>query len=902
MERTPIDKFKIVKQLGDGSFGVVLQAVNKQTGELVAIKRMKKKFFTWDECTQLREVKSLAKLNNHINIIKLKEVIRDHTTDELNFVFEFMDGNLYQQMRDREGKMYKEDEVKRWMFQVFLGLSHMHKHGFFHRDMKPENLLMKGDVLKIADFGLAREIRSRPPYTEYVSTRWYRAPEVLLRSTNYSSPIDIWAMGAIMAELFMLRPLFPGSSEVDEIYKVCSILGNPTSEPSVGGMVGNASNAKSYYSDRPQPPRDRIMGGGPWAEGIRLAGAMGFKYPTMSPVPLAEIMPQASTDALQLIADMLLYDPHRRPTAAECLQHPWFAEMWDTPLAKNALTGEATSSTSANQPTPTSYQHNQVSPTSVVSGSWEQNQARERSAAAARAAAADDYKSPIARQPKPARPKTADSFSLFESDDDFAKPGKKLDGKKGALTDSGTDVSEEKKALDTAPMDWQASTKTSNAGGGSCSQSSRNSNGGGYGNNFQSTNSNGNSFSNSYNPANTSNASPFSAKPSYDYAHTDDSIRRSIPRESSSKQLYIDTGYKPSNDVSPTSIGKLYRPLPGIGSNSSSQHQSPYNHAADENAAIDDLFREIEEATAGTNTNNHPSKNLFQKPSPIHHPSSSPYQSTQKPYFENPLSQSPAAMSPYAQKMSNPHHPHYSDVFKNQGSQQHTSRQQQQAPPQAISPSHASVPGASIFSGMFSKSSKKERRHNADSSTKGNAPQQPISPYARLSSNNRRPHPDSNPSPTSPYLNANVKPYPSRNMGSNNNMSPTNMNAGASYTTSNNNLNNSGASPTSAFAGFSKLIPGNIAVPGGRLRSKTNKPEVDPLFLGLSGGGGGGGGMNQYRGNGGPGGAQVGGGQRAIAPLYNTSRNGSKSALFPSMESPRTTMLSSLAGGRGNRR
>lgn len=104
----------------------------------------------------------------------------------------------------------------------------MHKHGFFHRDIKPENLLCNGpDLVKIADFGLAREIRSRPPFTDYVSTRWYRAPEVLLRSTNYSSPIDLWAVGCIIAELYTLQPLFPGRSEIDQIFRICSVLGTP---------------------------------------------------------------------------------------------------------------------------------------------------------------------------------------------------------------------------------------------------------------------------------------------------------------------------------------------------------------------------------------------------------------------------------------------------------------------------------------------------------------------------------------------------------------------------------------------------------------------------------------------------------------------------------------------------
>lgn len=103
----------------------------------------------------------------------------------------------------------------------------MHNQGFFHRDLKPENLLATKDLVKLADFGLAREIRSRPPFTDYVSTRWYRAPEVLLRSTAYNSPIDVFAVGCIMAELYTLRPLFAGSSEMDQLQKMCGILGTP---------------------------------------------------------------------------------------------------------------------------------------------------------------------------------------------------------------------------------------------------------------------------------------------------------------------------------------------------------------------------------------------------------------------------------------------------------------------------------------------------------------------------------------------------------------------------------------------------------------------------------------------------------------------------------------------------
>lgn len=181
------------------------------------------------------------------------------------------------------------------MYQTLLGLKYMHKHGFFHRDMKPENLLVKGDLVKIADFGLAREIRSRPPFTDYVSTRWYRAPENLLRSVNYNSPVDVFATAAIMAELYLLRPLFPGNNETDQIYKICAVLGSP-------------SQAQ-------------------WAEGYKLAAKIGFTFPKFVATSLQQLIPQASPEAIDLMQKMMVYDPQNRLTAAQCLEHPWFADF-----------------------------------------------------------------------------------------------------------------------------------------------------------------------------------------------------------------------------------------------------------------------------------------------------------------------------------------------------------------------------------------------------------------------------------------------------------------------------------------------------------------------------------------------------------------------------------------------
>ena len=163
-----MNRYRITRSLGDGTYGSVYKAIAVAGGDVVAIKKMKKKYYSWDECIALRELKSLRKLT-HPNIVKLREVIRDN--DELFFVFEFMERNLYEVLKSRESRL-PEASVRNIMFQMLSGLAYMHKHGFFHRDIKPENCLVNGDVVKIADFGLAREIRSRPPFTEYVSTRW----------------------------------------------------------------------------------------------------------------------------------------------------------------------------------------------------------------------------------------------------------------------------------------------------------------------------------------------------------------------------------------------------------------------------------------------------------------------------------------------------------------------------------------------------------------------------------------------------------------------------------------------------------------------------------------------------------------------------------------------------------
>ena len=281
----------MITRLGGGSFADVYKARNKITGELVAIKILKKKYKKLEDCTELRECRSLQILNKvssfdkgFDNIINLKNIIFTKKTGVLNLVFEYMDKDLFQLMKSFEPKHIPENKIKDLIYQTLQGLSFMHKYGFFHRDIKPENLLLTNDKIKIADFGLAREIRTLPPYTEYVSTRYYRAPECILKSTNYNSPIDIWALGCVMAEMYLHPlPLFYGTNEKEVLYRICSILGTP-----------NHDN---------------------WPEGVQLAYMKDIKFPNCNKIELEDIIKDASTDAIDLMKRMLKWDPKKRETA-----------------------------------------------------------------------------------------------------------------------------------------------------------------------------------------------------------------------------------------------------------------------------------------------------------------------------------------------------------------------------------------------------------------------------------------------------------------------------------------------------------------------------------------------------------------------------------------------------------
>nr|XP_043609669.1 cyclin-dependent kinase F-4-like [Erigeron canadensis] len=293
-----MEQFRKIEEIGRGAYGIVWKAINKQTNEVVAIKKLFETYYTIEECINLREVKSLIKMKNHPNIVSLKQIIRQN--DTLFLVFEYMERDLYKTIQDRIMKPFKETEIRDMCFQVFKGLAYMHSNGYFHRDIKPGNILVSKDVIKICDLGQAKEINGEPPYTPEVSTLWYRAPEVFLDAPVYNSAVDMWAIGAIMVELFTLEPLFKGDLEIDVMYKICSVLGTPTKST--------------------------------WDRGLDLARKINYEFPKdFLGVKFSKLLPNASSDVVDLIVLLLLWDPNMRPTAIETLQHPFFDGCYNVP-------------------------------------------------------------------------------------------------------------------------------------------------------------------------------------------------------------------------------------------------------------------------------------------------------------------------------------------------------------------------------------------------------------------------------------------------------------------------------------------------------------------------------------------------------------------------------------------
>ena len=221
-------KYTKLDKIGEGAFGIVHKAKDKDTGELVALKRIR---FDQEEegvpCTAVREI-SLLKELKHPHIVKLIDVI--YTPKKLTLVFEFLEQDLKKFIEVHQGNL-ETGMIRQLLMQLLSGLAYCHYRSVLHRDLKPQNLLVEKHTLKIADFGLGRAVGIPVKrYTNEAVTLWYRAPDVLLGSTSYNAGIDLWSVGCIFYEMATGEPLFAGTKEFDQLLLIFQCLGTPSNE------------------------------------------------------------------------------------------------------------------------------------------------------------------------------------------------------------------------------------------------------------------------------------------------------------------------------------------------------------------------------------------------------------------------------------------------------------------------------------------------------------------------------------------------------------------------------------------------------------------------------------------------------------------------------------------------
>eukprot|EP00826_Nyctotherus_ovalis_P045483 TRINITY_DN503_c0_g1_i8.p1 TRINITY_DN503_c0_g1~~TRINITY_DN503_c0_g1_i8.p1 ORF type:complete len:301 (-),score=77.38 TRINITY_DN503_c0_g1_i8:231-1133(-) len=276
--------------ISEGTYGKVYECTDNKTGRKMALKKCKRELLAEGvPASTLKEISLLRKVH-HPNIVKLHDVLI--VGEELSLVLEYMPYNLKEYL-ERFGKTLGDIEKRILLYQIISGVAYLHSKTILHRDLKPCNILIsKNGIPKIADFGLGR--RYTIPvgtYTHEVATLYYRAPELLLGTSEYSTPVDVWALGCIFAEVFSGCVLFRGDSEIGQLFAVFRALGTPSEE-----VWGGVTRLRDYKCTFPQ-----------WKK-----------------TDLAKMCPSIDSDGIDLLEKMLRYDPVRRITPSKALKHPFF--------------------------------------------------------------------------------------------------------------------------------------------------------------------------------------------------------------------------------------------------------------------------------------------------------------------------------------------------------------------------------------------------------------------------------------------------------------------------------------------------------------------------------------------------------------------------------------------------
>ncbi|EPT04228.1 hypothetical protein FOMPIDRAFT_1114076 [Fomitopsis schrenkii] len=303
MPSRSVYSYERLNSIEEGSYGVVFRARDKETGDIVALKKLKldeeKNGFP---ITALREINSLM-VCKHENVVGIREVVVGDTLTQVFIVMDFIEHDLKTLLTTMPAP-FLQSEIKTLMLQLLSAVAHCHERWILHRDLKTSNLLMNNrGTIKVADFGLAR--RYGDPVgvgglTQLVVTLWYRAPELLLGNTKYSTAVDMWSVGCIFAELMLKEPLFQAKSEMELLFMVFKLLGPPT-----------------LHS---------------WPEYQTLPLAKSITLPPPQPPQLQQKFQYITAAGIDLMSRLLTYDPEMRISAVDALKHPYFSE---SPLPKH---------------------------------------------------------------------------------------------------------------------------------------------------------------------------------------------------------------------------------------------------------------------------------------------------------------------------------------------------------------------------------------------------------------------------------------------------------------------------------------------------------------------------------------------------------------------------------------
>lgn len=291
-----------LKYIGEGAYGMVVSALDRQTNERVAIKKISP-FEHQTYCQRtLREIKILTRFK-HENIINIQDIVRSNSIEQMKDVYIvqcLMETDLHKLLKTQK---LSNEHVCYFLYQILRGLKYIHSANVLHRDLKPSNLLLNTNCdLKICDFGLARIADPEHDHTgfltEYVATRWYRAPEIMLNSKGYNKSIDVWSVGCILAEMLNNKALFPGKHYLDQLNHILNIIGSP-----------NEDDLKCIQNER----------------------ARGYieNLPRKQKIPFDRLFQDADIQALDLLDKMLTFNPNKRITVEQALQHPYLTQYYD---------------------------------------------------------------------------------------------------------------------------------------------------------------------------------------------------------------------------------------------------------------------------------------------------------------------------------------------------------------------------------------------------------------------------------------------------------------------------------------------------------------------------------------------------------------------------------------------